>query len=199
MTPADLVKALQQGDVAEVDNRDVLALYDVFEGYCRANGSIRPLLNSLSARFEGPGSASAFTKAYLSSNEASDRIFDELGALLANEGDKLTPARTAFTERGFPAAAAEAIVQGRPGLLLAEPTILCLSRNWTGFVLGASAVDPQLGERQSHEALHFDDWVRRRFDTPTAHWSRVLRIFGGVGSEGLASFASRWAEFSTRS
>lgn len=69
MRPDELLRALRRGDIDEVDSRDALALYDVFEGYALANETLRTALNALSERFHGPPSASGFTKAYLLSAE----------------------------------------------------------------------------------------------------------------------------------
>ncbi len=67
-----------------------------------------------------------------------------------------------------------------------------------GFLFGVSAVDAELGEHQRLEATEFDQWMRRLYGRPEAHWSRVLRALEGIGSAGLNAFASRWAEFSER-
>lgn len=114
MRPDELLRALRRGDIDEVDSRDALALYDVFEGYALANETLRTALNALSERFHGPPSASGFTKAYLLSAEASTLVLDELSSILDNLPEELTPKRTDLTFEGFPAAAASAIRQHRP-------------------------------------------------------------------------------------
>lgn len=195
MNPKALVDALRRGDVADVDNRDVLAIFDVFTGYNLANNGLAPLLSALEERIPGPFSADGFTKAYLASGDAPSLVFEQLSWLLEHSFQAIAPAATPYTDAGFPVAALWAIRQDRSGMLLSEPTPYCLAMNWIGFVLGATAVDAELGERQRLEAAAFDVWVRRRYETPNVHWSKGLRIFGGCGLDGLKAFDVLWTEF----
>ncbi len=61
----DLVRALRQGDIAEVNSGDTMAVYDVVVGYGTANAAIHPLLKSFESCFDGPTAAEGFTRAYL--------------------------------------------------------------------------------------------------------------------------------------
>jgi hypothetical protein len=196
MNPRLLVDALRSGAVADVDNRDVLALLNVLTGYNSANNSLGELLSALEDRIPGPFSANGFIKAYLASSaDAPSLVFEQLSLLLEGPFSALAAVATPHTEAGFPALALWAIRQDRPAMLLFEPTQHCLAMNWIGFVLGATAVDAEVGERQRLEAAAFDAWVRRRYETPNVHWSRALRIFGGCGLDGLRAFDVLWTEF----
>ena len=195
MTPHELVVALRRGEVIDFDNRDALAIGDLFHGYLLANGSLGLVFDAFVERLPGPGGASGFIKAYLLRADAASLVFDELSALLDGPFKELPPQVTSLTGAGFPVAAIEVIRQGRPALLFFEPTPHCLAMTWAGFVLGVAAVDPTLGERQRLEALAFDRWARRYYKTPDIHWCKALRIFGGPGTDGLTAFVSLWMEF----
>ena len=118
-----------------------------------------------------------------------------LEALIISRFDKTTAEATTLTEAGFPALALSAFAQKRPGMILGEPTPGFLAASWLGFTLGASAVDPALGQRQQEELDAFDRWVRGYYECPHAHWSRAIRVFGGSGLAGLDTFVRLWGEF----
>ncbi len=192
----DLLRALRNGDIAEVNSDDAMAVYHLVVGYGTANAATQPLLKAFESCFEGPGAAEGFTRAYLG-GVPMDAVFDTLLALVGTHSeDVLRPIATAFTERGFPTIIVDAISQRRPALFLFEPTVLCLSSVWRGFILGATAVDAVLGERQRLEEAAYDAWIRQYYGYPHAHWSRLLRILEGPSESGLEAFARHWAEFS---
>jgi hypothetical protein len=194
MKPIELVKALQRDGVPDIDARDAMTLSDLFDGYALANGAMVDVGRALEERMGGTLSLSGFGKAYLTSPNGHEVALATLLSLLERPFADRPAEATVWTADGYPSFVLSAVDRGgRWGMAVAEPTAQCLSNTWIGFVLGASAVDPQLGARQSAELDAFDKWTRSYFETPNVHWTRPLRLF--VRDEPIKEFAILWRKF----
>lgn len=196
MKLADLTNKLLAAPLTYLDYECPRDLWAFMSGYgCADEGPIE-LLRGLDARFKGPSGARAYTKVFLlhPGSKGVELLLAEILALIAEHGEpSVSPGALAGPE--FVSAVVGAIEQGRPGMMLGEPTVSWLANYWSGFLAGTERVDARVAAEQRACASAFGRWMSERYDAPDCPWHKIVRAFAGPGQVGLRKFAELWRAY----
>lgn len=166
-----------------------MALEGLLSGYSCVDGRVSELLVQLSAEMGEPQStAPVFMKVHLTLDDRS-----AIDAVLGRIQQRLTtlpigPVR----DCGARSLVLRAIREGRPGMILGEPTVSWLANFLNGYLLALDHADPDAAARERDAMTAFAARVNERYGTATVPWWKLLRVFEGPCESGLRAFASYW-------
>ncbi len=192
----DLVKDLLKSPLSYLDCECPLALGAFMNGYGCADAGAEWLLKHLEDSFEGPSNASAYTKVFLrySGRKGLEVLLGETQSLITKYGEPTAkPGSMAGTR--FLSTVVDVIEQGRPGMMLGEPTVSWLANCWNGFLLGTERIDSDLAAEQRSTASGFERWISKRYAEPGSPWHGIVRVYEGPCEKGLRKFADLWRAF----
>lgn len=177
----------------------VLALGAFLFGYKGANSAINGLLERAAHAFASSAEADVCSRAYLSNARSDEALHAVLTTLI--EMVETSPTTT-VTEVFGPAGEThivqfvrEALLSGRTGMVLLEPTISWFANYVSGHTTGLRTVNPDLAESQADSFKRFERWLRERYGESTAAWYAVLRVYEGADIHGLRRFIELWDEW----
>ena len=104
------------------------------------------------------------------------------------------PLATPLVGRKVIPAVIDAIEQGRPGLYLSEPSVVCLAHFVRGHIAALDQFEPSSAHQQKVEIEEFETRVRAEYAEPIAPWQRILSVYEGAGTSGLEAFVRIWHE-----
>jgi hypothetical protein len=83
-------------------------------------------------------------------------------------------------------------------MALPEPTVLGLADFASGYICGATDLNPAVGAVQRVELGDFETWLRNEWYGLYKHqapWYGLIRVFEGECERGLRRFLELWDEF----
>jgi len=136
------------------------------------------------------------TRVYLSYADGAAGVAAVLDALenVAAAGLE-PPGDEFFTESVFVDAVRGPILQGRPAMVLGDPTVSSLYNYARGFMSGLEVVAPAEAVRQIRELAEFEKWLQEWYGVPGAAWYKLIRVHEGVCDRGLKRFVELWDKF----
>lgn len=189
---------IQEKPSAFLSSECALALEAFLFGYKSADQSVAIILRELATEFEGPEQAGACTLAYLASPDSITsfrRVMAAAEVVLRRVGTP-TPVPGPCAEMTLVTVVDDAILQGRPAMVLAEPTVVWMHDFFRGFLVGLSAVRPAAALRQERRLMAFESWLRASYGgASAAPWYGIIRVYEGMCERGLKRFLELWAEF----
>ncbi|MCC7108316.1 MAG: hypothetical protein IT382_03440 [Deltaproteobacteria bacterium] len=195
MDLTNLIKQLRVEPQRFLDSVSPIALGAFMSGYEASNPAVAKLLRDLSSKIDGPSEASVFTRAYLRFDltEAVVRIIDLIDEAkwTMQEAD----GGGYFLDGSFIPTIVRAIEDGRPGIMLGEPTVIWLANCWHGFILGLEEADPNAADLERAQFSGFVKWLAERYADSHATWYKLIYVYGGACEDGLEKFAELWREF----
>ena len=187
-----------QGDPRSVLSASCsLSLGAFLVGYRAVDSGLGPVLAALDDDVSGPDEARGWTRAYLSSRTEEEGLQKVLGALLRILGSDASwrPSPGPGAQSSFVSFVRESIEQGRPGMVLAEPTLGYLFDFSQGYGYGLDAVNPDLASAQRGRLAAFELWLQKQYSCSQAPWYGIVRVCEGACERGLLRFLQLWDEF----
>jgi hypothetical protein len=191
------VAHLRRESRATLSAECALALGAFFSGYKSTDGSASNVLDQLTVEFSGPSAASGCTRACLTSEDphtAFYRVLDAMDSILSRMGTP-EPSPGPYASMNFAQTVLEAIRSKRPGIAMAEPTVIWLNDYFRGFLFGLRAVNLEMAERQEAQLAAFDASVRDHYGGFIAPWYVLIRVHEGLCEHGLSGFLRLWDRF----
>ena len=196
MNLLDVIRRLKNNPCNYLDSCCASSLGTFLVGYRTVDCSVASATDLLLDVFPGREEMGACTRVYLTYADGAVGVTAILNALenvvaagLAPPGDGF------FTERVFIDAVRGAILQGRPAMVLGDPTVTSLYNYACGFMSGLEVVAPVEATKQYHELAGFERWLQGRYDVPEAAWYKLIRVHEGYCERGLKKFVELWDEF----
>lgn len=196
----DTLEAVRIDPLSFLDCECALSLGTFLFGYKAVDASAGSVLCDLARRIPGPDAADSCTRAYLAYGGGSSafwRVLSELRAIVDSEPPVPFPGIDAA--KSFMEVVREPIGSGRSGVVLAEPTVVCLANYYRGFLAGMNSVAPTSANEAAEALARFERWLRKRYSEPRASWYGIIRVFEGIGMDGLRRFVALWDEFEASS
>lgn len=191
-----IIRQLRGSPRSILDPPDTLQLDAFFHGFAAVDQRLLPVLRTLRQAFQGPDAMDVFTRAYLLFDDADGvgRILDALEAALHGmawpAGAPGQPAN-----RSVVGSVADAIEQGRPGLVMPEPSFFWLRSYSQGFIAALHGVDEELAARETAKFEKFESRLQQR-EGARVPWHRILHVYADDHSvRGMKRFMELWREF----
>jgi len=197
MNFAMAVAQVRKSPLTFLSSENARALGAFFSGYRWVDESAGPILDHLTREFDGPDQADACSRACLASADsrmAFRHVLDRLEQVLMRMGTP-SPSSGPRANLSFVASVSDAILQGRPAMVLAEPTVVWMHDYFRGFLVGLSAVRPSESLRQEQRLAAFESWIRSWYGGFRAPWYTIIRVHEGMCEHGLERFLELWAAF----
>lgn len=170
------------------------ALGKFFAGYEHVDAGFDVIRKELLARHEEDGTRGPYIGTYLRFRDRAEGaryILEELSAIALALNPRSLPRPKSQVDSA--ALVADAVRQGRPGMLIGEPSVESLFHFCQGFQSGLDVVFPEHALAHAKRFREFEAWLESEH-TP-GRWCRVLRVHHGAGLDGVEAFVSLWAEF----
>jgi hypothetical protein len=180
MSILSLCEQLRRTPFTFLAERSAFSLRSFFAGFGWANEAIHAPLARISAQFPGPEGLSVTTRVSLTSTNSEHsfaRLLDALEDDLRRHGEP--PPMPVARDVPLLAAIVKVINDGRPGLLLHEPTATCLFDTLQGHLCGIAEYDPDEARRQRAPLEAIEAQLRQERPGVVAPWHVILRIAQG--------------------
>lgn len=190
--------SLRQDPAKVVDYVSPVCLAPVLYGYGEIDETVFDVVHGVSGAFAGPDQMSVFSRAHLAFPDevaGFDAVLNALERYCAEHNMGHEPRAGVHAPADVVAWVRHAVDQGRPALVLAEPTVSWLAHYVRGFLAAREAIDPRAGRADREQFDHFEQWLRARNpEFPRAPWHRIVRAFDGESLHGIKAFLREWDE-----
>jgi hypothetical protein len=190
----EFVQTVRKDPAAFIEPVDPKYLSALLSGYKAVNGALRAPLQKLAERYADRYSGVDICWiAYLHfppPQRGVDWVLQELDVLLEKEEVPFEEGPWARERCMDPIL--DAIKQGRPGMMLGEPSVFWLASYTRGFMTALCSCDPGRAKAEQAELDGFEAWLQEELAEPGVPWHRLIRAFDGGCQEGVGRFAWRW-------